>query len=150
VVGTDNNLNNGSLGGGRHRNIVSGDLNNVDATNSLVSGYANMLESGASGICYHSAAIGTNNQIIGSRAWAIGAWNEISADYSATLGVDLKADVTKTVAIGRYNESMESNDVVVIGSGASDSVRQTALRVTDDGGVILGRAQGDISMGNYQ
>lgn len=122
----------------------------MDATNSLISGYANTLQSGVSGICYHSAAIGTSNQIIASRAWAISAWNEHSADYTATLGVDLKANVIKTVAIGRYNEPMASNDVVVIGSGVSDTARQTALRVTSDGGVTLGRAQGDISMGDYQ
>ncbi len=82
--------------------------------------------------------------------YAIGYLNVVGGDYGSANGYGLKANVAKGVAIGRYNETMASNDVVVIGSGTSDTSRQTALRVTNDGGVILGRAQGDISMGNYQ
>jgi hypothetical protein len=33
----------------------------------------------------------------------------------------------KTVATGRYNEPVASNDAVVLGSGVSDTTRQTAI-----------------------
>lgn len=58
-------------------------------------------------------------------------------------GIAILSQDTATLA-------MASDDVLVVGTGFSDSIRNTALRVTDDGGVFLGRAQGDISMGSYQ
>jgi hypothetical protein len=57
--------------------------------------------------------------------------------------------VTNSTALGRYNATMAGNDVLVVGSGSGSSTKFTALRVTDNGSVILGRVQGDIAMGNY-
>jgi len=57
---------------------------------------------------------------------------------------------------------MDTDDVLVVGTGTGSSTadRQTALQVKNDATVVLGnsssgtvllaRAQGDISMGNYQ
>lgn len=113
---------------------------------------------------YHSAAIGSSNEVFSNRGWAIGHGNEIDADYGAAIGTSNAVTTPATfgvaigtgtmaknpssTALGKYNEEMAAGDVLVIGSGSS-SVRHTALRITDDGGVILGSAQGDISMGNY-
>jgi hypothetical protein len=159
VVGTGNKVSKGA-GGGRGRNIIGGDLNTIDGTNCLVSGYANTLNPGGPGtVCYHSAAIGNSNHINSDRGWAIGSINEVTGLRGVAFGTGSEAKNTESMALGRYNEEMAANDVVVIGTGTSDTVRNTALRATADGSVILGsatsgtvvlaKAQGDISMGAY-
>ncbi len=79
---------------------------------------------------------------------AFGNNNKISNSYAYTLGAGLRVNQSNAVALGRWNAPMESGDVLAVGTGSS-SIPATALRVTSNGGVILGRAQGDISMGEY-
>lgn len=148
IVGAHNIVHEGT--GGRQRNIVAGDSNVVGGSNCLVSGYGNNVVSPTAGNpTYQSAAIGSSNAVIADRGWVIGQQSEVTGYRGVAIGTGAEAKNTDSMALGRYNEEMETNDVVVIGSGTSDTVRQTALRVTNDGGVILGRAQGDISMGAY-
>lgn len=81
----------------------------------------------------------------------MGYFNKVTGSQGAALGCGLLADKSQSVALGRFNKAMESNDVLVVGTGTGSALadRSTALRVTADGSVLLGRAQGDISMGIY-
>lgn len=134
----------------RNNLLVAGTSHTVNATHSFVSGNSNTLNGVPVGdASYCSAAIGQSNNVASTTGWAVGYQNTASGTRSLALGSGSKAEQPDSTAIGRYNAPMASNDVLVVGSGTSDSVRSTALRVTNDGGVILGRAQGDISMGQY-
>ena len=79
----------------------------------------------------------------------MGYSNTVSGSRAVAIGSGLNASVAQSTALGRFNGPMLSNDVLVVGTGTSATVTNTALRVTSDGGVILGRAQGDVSMGIY-
>ncbi len=95
----------------------------------------------------NSCLIGANNTVTAIHGYAIGYNNLISGNYGVTLGYDLEigSATDRAVALGRWNKSMGPSDVLVIGTGSSDSTRNTALRVTDVGGIFLGRAQGDMN-----
>jgi trimeric autotransporter adhesin len=158
VVGTGNTVKKGTAG--RGRNIVAGDSNTVDGTNCLVAGFNNTLAAPTVGtICYQSSAIGNANQVNTKLGWAIGQQNEVTGLRGVAIGMGSNANNTDSMALGRWNLPMEPNDVVVIGTGTSETVNNTALRATADGSVILGsatsgivvlaKAQGDISMGIY-
>lgn len=134
----------------RSGSIISGSTNSVDTTCSIVSGFNNMVSSSGSLENRNSCAIGGNNELADDHGYAIGYLNVVAGDYGSAYGYGLRANAAKGVAIGRYNSNMASNDVFVVGTGSSDSVRSTAISVKADGSVLLGRAQGDISMGNYQ
>lgn len=150
VVGFGHEVSNESGDSARNGSIVAGNANTVDASTTLVSGFNNTANSTTSTETRASCLIGGNNQVTTAHGYAIGYWNLISADYGCALGYGLQADSSaKSVALGRYNTEMESNDVLVVGSGSDGNNRFDALKITDDGGVILGRAQGDISMGAY-
>ena len=150
--------------------LVAGLSNSVPAgapttSSSFVAGYNNTVAGAPpSAGATSAAAIGVGNQIMAEFGWAIGYANEVSGRTSMALGYDNQVSAQKANALGRglkvtqnfstavgtYNAvPMVSGDVFVVGSGSSDTIRNTALRVTSDGGVILGRAQGDISMGAY-
>ena len=150
--------------------LVAGLSNSVPAgapttSSSFVAGYNNTIEGAGTNIgATSAAAIGVSNHIMAEFGWAIGYSNEISGRTSMALGYDNQVSAQKANALGRglkvtqnfstavgtYNATMASGDVLVVGTGSSDTTRNTALRVTSDGGVTLGRAQGDISMGAYQ
>lgn len=132
--------------------LVGGKLNTVKAYSSLVSGNGNTIGGPAAtpgSLTYHSAAIGQNNLIAATYGWTMGYSNIVSGSRAVALGSGLTASNTQSAALGRFNADMQSNDVLVIGTGTDANTKNTALRVTSDGGVILGRAQGDISMGIY-
>ncbi len=151
VVGGWNQVRKGT--GGRGRNLVSGNGNTLDGSNCFVTGFGNTVESSiVGGITYQSAAIGSSNHIMSDRGYAIGQQNEVTGYRGIAMGTGGQAKNSESTALGRYNAEMESNDILVVGVGTSTATadRSTALRVTSDGGVILGRAQGDISMGDYQ
>ncbi len=158
VAGTNN-----VLTGGKNRNLVSGYSNTVDSHNSFVAGANNTMDGFTVGAGAHSSAIiGSGNQIASSHGWAMGYYNEITGDYGMALGnsnkisnsyayalgAGLSVNQSNAVALGRWNAPMVAGDVLAVGTGSS-AAPATALRVTSDGGVILGRAQGDISMGEY-
>lgn len=131
--------------------LVSGYSNSVNAFSSFVSGSINTIEGVPSGSATsYSAAIGLSNHVMASSGWAIGQGNVASGDRSVAVGTGTAASNSDSAALGRYNAAMETDDVLVVGNGTSDTTRSTALRVTADGSVILGHAQGDISMGNYE
>ena len=137
--------------GGNNALLVSGTTNTVlYANSSFVAGTNNTLGGLTSGgKSYSSAAIGNSNLVGSTAGWALGAYNTVSADNGVAIGKGAKADQPNTVGLGRYNASMATDDVMVVGTGTDDTHRNTALRVTSDGSVVLGRAQGDISMGGY-
>lgn len=145
LFGTFNSISN-STGG----LLVSGYGNSVSATMSTVAGANNTIEGVSSGTnCAYSAAIGLQNHVMATCGWAIGWANSVSGDQGVALGTGTIASNGASTALGRYNATMQSQDVLVIGNGSDYNNRATALRVTADGGVILGRAQGDIDMGIY-
>ncbi len=130
--------------------LVGGNTNSVLANASLVSGTGNTIGGPTVGsLTYHSASIGLNNQIAAVNGWTMGYGNFVTGTKSVAIGSGLTASNTQSTALGKFNDAMQSNDVLVVGTGSSASTTNTALRVTSDGGVILGRAQGDISMGIY-
>ena len=130
--------------------LVSGTANSVNGSYSFASGSTNTVEGATGGPAYNSAAIGEFNHVAASRGYAIGYQNNVTGDRGVAIGKGVNATNESSTALGRYNATMASGDVLVVGTGSSDTNRSTALRVTSDGGVILGRAQGDISMGAYQ
>jgi hypothetical protein len=154
VVGYNN-----MAAGDRSNCIISGSTNKVDANATLVSGYNNDVQSVASIETRNSGIIGGNNIVTSPHAYAMGYTNTVSGDYGHAYGTGLKATQSCSVAVGKYNASMVSGDVFAVGTGTSDTSRTTALRATSDGSVILGsaasgkvilaKAQGDISMGQY-
>lgn len=132
--------------------LVGGKLNTVDAYSTLVSGWTNTVEGATVGApAYHSAAIGQLNHIMATYGWTMGYSNTVSGSRGVAIGSGAVASIAQSTALGRFNAAMQSNDVLVVGTGTADDVasRNTALRITSDGGVILGRAQGDVSMGVY-
>lgn len=149
--------------GDRANCILAGSANAMNANNTLVSGANNDLASVTSTEVRNSCAIGANNIVTSPHAYAVGYNNTVSGDYGVTvghsnlasasysqsLGYGLKSTQLWSVAVGKYNNNMSSGDIFVVGTGTSDTARFTAIRVTNDGGVILGRSQGDISMGAY-
>lgn len=166
ICGYDNTVNTGTT-----RVLVGGEDNTVNAAYSLVTGMANTVRgSTVNSIGSYSAAIGANNLVATSSGWAAGMGNEVYGQYALALGSSNKVyapsgyafgDNLKVgsfnssssnpyaIALGRWNADMKPEDVLVVGTGTSVTSRSTGLRITSDGGVILGRAQGDISMGEY-
>ena|GEM_PF-6463199 len=135
----------------RYSLLISGGSNSVDAYESLVAGNGNTVNAGTVGWpAYQSTAIGQLNNVNATHGYAIGYWNTVSGDRGVAIGSGTKASNVDSTALGRYNAPMSTGDVLVVGTGTADTARSTALRVTSDGGVILGRAQGDISMGDFQ
>lgn len=168
VVGENN-----TLTGNRGNLFVSGSSNNVNGNSSLIAGTNNFIGdvyggSAAINSCLiggnnfvattHGFAVGYNGTINGDYGVTLGHSNTISNTYGHALGVGLQVSQSYAVAIGKYNATMSSGDVFVVGTGTS-STRNTALKATSDGSVILGsatsgkvvlaKAQGDISMGAY-
>jgi len=147
VFGLTNVLNTGGNSG----LLVSGTSNTIlHANNSFAAGTSNQVGGLTSGAkSFNSAAIGFTNNVSSTVGWAMGSENAVTSENGLALGVGARSTVSKATAIGRYNAPMVAGDVLVVGAGASDGVRSNAIRVTDDGSVLLGRAQGDISMGIY-
>lgn len=147
VVGSNHALGTNNRSG----SIVAGTGNTVDASTTLVSGSNNLAEGVGSLQMRNSCIIGGANEAQAEHAYVFGYNNAVEGDYGSALGYGLQIGATteKAVALGRWNEETETNDVLVVGTGASAAAPATALRITDDGSVILGRAQGDISMGIY-
>ncbi len=133
--------------------VVVGTGNTAYANDSFVMGSLNTVngETIATATRY-SAAIGYFNGIAADTGWAIGYQNGVFGSRGVAIGTGTRVSSasTSTIALGLYNADTVADDVLVVGNGTSVNNRQTALRITADGSVILGRAQGDISMGNYQ
>jgi hypothetical protein len=130
--------------------MVSGSSNTTSCVSSLVTGSANMVGASLSSPANFSMAVGQLNQISSDYGWTMGYQNLVSASRGTAIGVGAKANIANGTALGRYNSTMATDDVLVIGTGSAEGTRNTAVRVTSDGSVILGRAQGDIGMGIYQ
>ena len=175
VVGDGNTLKNGGA-----NTILGGYNNTASAFNSLVIGEINTVTGPMIGsMAYDSAAIGSGNQLTTTYGWAIGLNNRVlgnagvaignanqanapdsailgtyniidaNSNYSYALGGGLRVTQPGAVALGTWNAPMVAGDKLVVGCGDM-AAPATALRITSDGGVILGRAQGDISIGAYQ
>lgn len=160
VVGVGHFVSTDPDDGTRSGTIVTGDENTVDATSTLVSGWSNTVNSVTTTETRNSCVIGGNNQVLAVHGYALGYLNTISADYGHAYGHGLEvANAPKSIALGRYNALMAADDVLVVGTGDSVTERNTSLRATSEGSLILGSAtsgtvvlaksQGDISMGDY-
>jgi hypothetical protein len=138
------------------QSIVSGANHTSLSSGALITGYNNYVGSPGGSQqppaiqANHSAAIGDSNKVLSAQGWTMGYWSEVTGTRGMALGSGTSAANADSTAIGRYNAPMTPNTVLDIGSGSNTNYRFTALRVTDDGGVVLGRAQGDISMGDYE
>ncbi|GAA5121168.1 hypothetical protein JIN84_00340 [Luteolibacter yonseiensis] len=162
IVGRDHMISEGSGQGERLGTIVSGTENTVDATSSLVSGSNNQVLSATSTEPRNVGVIGANNLIGTVHGYAIGYTNVVSGDYGVALGASntvasghgralgsgLSVTQDNSVALGIWNAPMVTGDLLVVGNGSS-TARSTAMTVKKDGSVLLGKAQGDISMGIY-
>ncbi len=121
------------------------------ADSSLVVGYANTMGVSTNSLrTSNSATIGSSNGVFSDTGWAVGHWNIVSATRGVAIGSGTRVVTAESTALGRYNAPTGANDILVVGTGTDDNNRSTALTITSNGGVILGRAQGDISMGAYQ
>lgn len=145
IAGFQNVINNNS-----ESLLVAGKTNTVLANATLVTGASNTVSGSAIGTpAWNSAAIGQFNLIASNYGWTMGYGNTVSGSRAVAFGNGVVASNAQSTALGRFNSTMQSNDVLVVGTGTTDTTRSTALRVTSDGGVILGRVQGDVSMGIY-
>lgn len=149
VVGTGHVLSTDAAKPERSGSIVAGNTNTADVSTSFVCGTTNTAMSVTANEVRNSCIIGGNNLITNAHAYVLGYNNIVSGDYGTAIGYGLLTPNWRGVAMGNYNVDMSADDTFVIGTGADAEHRFTALRVTNDGGVILGRAQGDISMGIY-
>lgn len=132
------------------RNLVSGETNTVQASTSFVAGHTNSVKGPTLGTAAsYSAAIGAGNNVLAQSGWTMGQYNTVTGDKSTAIGFGLNVSQAYSVAVGAYNASTSTSDVFVVGNGIS-TTRSTAFRVTYSGDVILGKAQGDISMGDYE
>lgn len=130
--------------------LISGMGNSIKASSSFAAGQNNTLDGPTTGtLAYSSAAIGFANHVAAQTGWALGKENSVTAENGVAIGTGASADTSSGTALGQYNSPMESGDVLVIGNGTDTTQRSTAFTVKSDGGVVLGRAQGDISMGIY-
>jgi hypothetical protein len=123
---------------------------------SLVAGFNNVV-----GSAMAAAAIGEANEITASDGgYAIGYFNKAMANRAVAIGTGTKANTANGTALGKWNNGMVSDDVLVVGTGTGDSNRVNSMKIKTDGTIVLGnsstgkillaRPQGDISMGNYQ
>lgn len=134
----------------RYSLLVTGGYNSVDAHESIVAGYTNTVNGGAVGTAAsRSAAFGELNNINAAHGYAIGYQNIVSGDRGVAIGSGANASNANSTALGKYNATMSPGDLLVVGNGIDNNNRSTALTVTTDGSVVLGRAQGDISMGAF-
>lgn len=148
VAGFDNTMGNNYQGSWRTVNVGQG--NTTLGSNNIAIGQSNVVRGpGANDPAFQSAAIGTSNIVNATYGWTMGFANTASANRGVAIGSGATANVLAGVAIGQFNANMASTDVLAIGSGTGDTSRFTAFKVTSSGGVILGKAQGDISMGAY-
>lgn len=157
VAGNDNTL----ISGPRPSTIL-GQNNYLRGARSLVTGMDNLVAGPGSSYGNYSdltsetAVLGKANQVYSGRAFAVGFDNFVTGYDGIAIGSGLDVTNGSSTALGQYNDTMKSEDVLVVGTGTGipsdpDNIeRMTALRITDDGSVILGRAQGDISMGAYE
>lgn len=149
VVGEGNNVSGGTIGGPAYDSAAIGANNLLNATYCWAMGINNAVQ-GNVGVAIGSGnQIGISDQPIVVESVAIGSSNIVSSNYSYAFGGGLRVTQPGSLALGCWNAPMVAGDVMVVGCGNS-TTPTTALRVTSNGGVILGRAQGDISMGAYQ
>lgn len=146
VVGTENILKANSTS-----SVVIGKTNTAQVDSSLIAGKGNDVEgpSADAELSFNSAAIGFQNVVASTTGWAIGESNTVGANRGTAIGIGGLADKADAVVIGKFNRSVVAGDALTVGAGTSATNRVTALRVTADGTVVLGKAQGDISMGSY-
>jgi hypothetical protein len=153
VFGVDN-----TVTGGAYGTFVHGESHTLNADHSLVSGESHTLEGATTGSkTTYSLAAGYDNHIMADQASTIGTLNVVSSNQTIALGTGLEADAVGCTFVGEYNDptgaslTTRASDepVFVVGSGTADNARATAFTVLRDGGVVLSRAQGDISMGDF-
>ena len=113
--------------------IVIGKINSVNSSDSTAIGYSNSV-SGTGGA--KSVAVGYSNTTSGDTAIALGANNNVTSSFSSAVGVNNAVSNTESHAFGR-NISISSPYSVEIGLWGSSSVRNSAVKVTYNGGVAL-------------
>lgn len=152
--------------------IVSGNVhagNNVTAGNTIsghvvsasshvyTAGYvqtANGASIGTHIVIGAYANIGTDLKVNGRAE--VGDNSSATGSFSAALGEAASAPAYSSVVIGRFNELEGTTDewidtepLFVVANGADVNDRNNALTIRKNGDVVLGKAQGDILMGQF-
>jgi hypothetical protein len=144
--------------GASYCTLLSGRDNIVNADYSVAIGQDNTLEGATTGSkTNNSGAVGQWNHIMSDKSWTMGLYNEVSSNETMALGKGLEADAIGCTFVGEFNAATGASlttrasdePVFVIGNGTADNARSTAFTVLRDGGVVMSRAQGDISMGDF-
>ncbi len=102
-------------------------------------------------------AVALSGKASGHGATSVCTTSEATGDYSVAISPYATAQAWGSTVVGHYNTlagsstiPMQSSDAAfVVGNGSGPSDRKDAFKVLNDGTVLLGRAQGDISMGQY-
>ncbi len=74
---------------------------------------------------------------------------------TAAVGAGIDKHPDTQVVVGRYNNTLvddtseRTKGVFVVGAGSSNTVRKNAMRILDDGSVLV-QQSGDVSMGEFQ
>lgn len=137
-------------------------INNAvsNSSASTVIGQGNLINGG-----YNSFATGVGNSVSGASAMAIGESNTSSGWTALTVGRGLTSAAAGCVVVGMYNTPIFGNanswvgaePVFVVGNGTggtqlagqSGATTSNALVVYKDGGIKLGKRQGDLRMGRF-
>jgi hypothetical protein len=79
----------------------------------------------------------------------------LTVNGNAAIGTGVTSSNSSQVVVGKYNDTRTNDSgtnhtqgVFIVGSGASASPGLNAIRVTEDGTILVKRC-GDLSMGSY-
>lgn len=159
--------NSGAVGGGNHMGAVSsfaaGYGNGVTGYYNIALGQSNSIAAGAGFSAnslvagYYNTATGVNGVMMG------GGLNVATGTFSATFGYALANTFNHATVVGKHNLSTgfapANPPLFVVGNGPGDlnnnnnstdpGERKNALVVLANGDVLIPKAQGDISMGEF-
>lgn len=136
--GTANNV-----GSSSNHALVSGAGNRVGSVfYSSVIGQGNQVGLGDTS-CSSSTILGNGNQVSGTTHLVSGESNNVTTAYNVALGTNLKTSSGHTIRLGMYNED-DTNDMLQIGNGTSESNRKTIFSVTRDGDIHFCKADGTL------
>ncbi len=87
---------------------------------------------------FASTAIGFSTIANGSSSMATGSGSVANADYSAAMGYYTKSKSPKSMVIGSFNDTSNTNRLFEIGNGTANNVRSNAMTVLMNGNIGIG------------
>jgi len=134
-----------TLASGEHATAIgyittaSGNNSTAMGSYSVATGdVATALGSGNFANGFASTAIGFSTIANGSSSIASGSGSVANADYSAAMGYYTKSKSPKSMVIGSFNDTSNTNRLFEIGNGTANNVRSNAMTVLNNGNIGIG------------